>query len=407
MNRVLLVEPSFYGVEFVKSAKSLGCEVVCVVSNQDNPKKYGYEDYYDDLIVADIRNAESILEAIEKSSYTNFDAIIPATDYVTEITAKVNEKLQLFGNSVSATHFARNKDAARKVYAQKNVPSAKFSVVKNIDEAIQASQKIGFPLVLKPVNTASSINVFYIDTVQTLVERFQEMTKLKESYMGFKVKNEYLMEEFLTGPEFSVELFLNSNSIAFVEVTAKKTTKPPYFVELMHTFPAEIRLEDKQVIVDAAFKAVQSIGFENGPAHVEVKLTETGPKIIEVNGRPGGDCITSDLILNAYGVNIFTKTVELYLNRKITFNVAKNKCSIIKFLFSNKSGRLKEIKGLKEIKSLPEFNRMKIMKQLGDTVIPPTNSDDRIGYYILTGNSASELVKKVQDVEQFFKMKFE
>lgn len=67
MNRVLLVEPSFYGVEFVKSAKILGCEVVCVVSNQDNPKKYGYEDYYDDLIVADIRNAESILEAIEKS----------------------------------------------------------------------------------------------------------------------------------------------------------------------------------------------------------------------------------------------------------------------------------------------------------------------------------------------------
>lgn len=111
--------------------------------------------------------------------------------------------------------------------------------------------------------------------------------------------------------------------------------------------------------------------------------------------------------MNAYGINIFTKTVELYLNRKITFNVAKNKCSIIKFLFSDKSGTLKEINGLKEITSLPEFDRMKIMKKLGDTVISPKNSDDRIGYYILTGNSASELVEKVQDVEQFFKIEFE
>ncbi|MBA1394097.1 hypothetical protein EQ500_09535, partial [Lactobacillus sp. XV13L] len=64
MQRILLVEPSFYGVDFVKSAKNKGCEVICIVSNINNPEKYGYEGLYDDLIIADIRDDQSILTAI-------------------------------------------------------------------------------------------------------------------------------------------------------------------------------------------------------------------------------------------------------------------------------------------------------------------------------------------------------
>jgi len=160
--RVILVEPSFYGVSFVQAARELGCEVICVVSNKNNPEKFGYENKYDDLLIADISDSDSVLKAIQNSNYQQFDAIIPATDYVTAVTAKVAEKLGMFGNSYFATKCARNKDLARLQYAQKGVPSAKFAVVKTIDEALKASKRIGFPLILKPTNTASSIDVFYV-----------------------------------------------------------------------------------------------------------------------------------------------------------------------------------------------------------------------------------------------------
>ncbi|WP_018665032.1 ATP-grasp domain-containing protein [Heyndrickxia acidiproducens] len=391
--RVLLVEPSFYGVSFVKAARSLGCEVICIVSDVKNPKIYGYEGCYDDLLVADIRDPKSILNAIDSSKYCKFDALIPATDYVTAVTARVAKVLKTFGTSVFAATCARNKDKAREVYAQKEVPSAKFAVVRDYEEAIQASKSIPFPFILKPTNTASSINVFYIENKTQLKQRMDELKKYKTSYMNFSVRGEYLIEEFLNGPEFSVELFLNHDKIEFVEVTEKHVSKPPYFVELMHVFPTTIDLNHKQKIINVAFKAAQALDFHNGPMHIEVKLTSDGPKIIEVNGRPGGDCITSDLIPNAYGINIFKKTVELYLDHTVSIKKSKDYSALIRFIFADTTGIFDRVEGMKSVESLPEYVRHEIGVFRGDKVTPPRNSDDRIGYYILNGPSGLELKK--------------
>lgn len=201
------MEPNFYGVPLVKAAKNLGCQVICIVSNSGNPKKFGYEGDYDDLLIADIRSSTSVLKAIRESKYLKFDAIVPATDYATAVTAKVAEELGMFGNPYFAAKRARNKDLARIQYAKKCVPSAKFAVVKTIQEALEASINIGFPLILKPTNTASSIDVFYVENETQLHKRFSQISRLKKSYMGFKVRNEFILEEFMSGPEFSVEFF--------------------------------------------------------------------------------------------------------------------------------------------------------------------------------------------------------
>ncbi|TBX39864.1 ATP-grasp domain-containing protein [Lactiplantibacillus paraplantarum] len=389
--RVILVEPSFYGVSFVQAARELGCEVICVVSNKNNPEKFGYENKYDDLLIADIRDSDSVLKAIQNSNYQQFDAIIPATDYVTAVTAKVAEKLGMFGNSYFATKCARNKDLARLQYAQKGVPSAKFAVVKTIDEALKASKRIGFPLILKPTNTASSIDVFYVQNEQQLRSRFVQISQLKQSYMHFKVRQEYILEEFMSGPEFSVELFLSNDEIAFVEVTEKHTTKPPYFVELMHVFPTTVGVEYKKEIINTAYSAVRALGFHNGPTHVEVKLTDTGARVVEVNGRPGGDNITSDLIKDAYGIDIFKETVKLYLNKTVTIKPTRHDAAAISFLFSNCEGRFEAVQGLDCIEATQGFQRLKIEVSSGDNVVSPTSSDDRIGYYILSGPNANKL----------------
>lgn len=396
--RVILIEPSFYGVSFVRAARELGCEVICVVSDQKNPQKFGYEGEYDQLLIADIRDSDSVLTAIQNSKYQRFDAIIPATDYATAVTAKVAEKLNMFGNPYFATKCARNKDLARIQYAKKGVPSAKFAVAKTVDEALEASKKIGFPLILKPTNTASSIDVFYVSNEQQLRDRFSQISQLKQSYMHFKVREEYILEEFMSGPEFSVELFLSNNEIAFVEVTEKHTTKPPYFVELMHVFPTTVDVAHKKEIINTAYCAVRALGFHNGPTHVEVKLTDAGARVVEVNGRPGGDNITSDLIKDAYGIDIFKKTVELYLNKTVTINPTRHDAAAISFLFADSKGSFESVQGLDNIKMTQGFQRLEIEASPGDKVVPPTNSDDRIGYYILSGSNANQLKETIENL---------
>lgn len=397
--RVLIVEPSFYGVKFAEAAKDLGHEVIAIVSDKNNPHKYGYENYYDDLIVADIRDPDSIYPAIVNSPYSTFDALIPATDYATEVTAKVAKKLGKFSNSVSATRFARNKDLARIQYTKSDVPSAKFRVVKSRDQAIAAANELGFPLVLKPTNTASSIDVFYIRNENELNERFNEIQKLKTSYMDFSVRHDYIMEEFLQGPEFSVELFLKEDEIAFSEVTEKHTTEPPFFVELEHIFPTTVAIDHKSEIIKTAYRAAHALDFHNGPLHIEIKLTKDGPKVVEVNGRPGGDNITSDLIVDAYGINVFRETVKLYLQEPVEFNKKFNRFASTIFFFASSTGTLSEIYGWDTMKSQKDVIRVDIEKQVGDKVRLPENSDDRIGYAIVCCDSEKQLKQAIKQVK--------
>lgn len=395
---VLLVEPSFYGVGFAKAAKKLGCKVVSIVQNKTDPIKYNYENDYDDLLVANIHEEKSVINAINNSKYKNFDAIIPSTDYVTTVTAKVAKYFKKFGTSVKTAVNARNKDLARKNFKKDGVPSAKYAVVNNLQDALKESEKIGYPVILKPTNAASSLDVFFINSSNELKNRFEEIKKFKKSYLGFRVRPEFMIEEFLDGPEFSVELFLYKNRIAFAEVTEKHTTKPPYFSEIMHVFPTSIDLNQKDSIVNVAFDAAKSLGFTNGPTHIEIKLTKEGPKIVEVNGRPGGDNITSDLIQDAYGINLFEETIKLYLGEDIKIQKQKNNSALIRYIFAKSHGELTEIKNTNVLEHIPEVKKFVINAHKGLKVRPPENSDDRLGYFILSGKNSNDLKKLANDL---------
>ncbi|MFD1885016.1 ATP-grasp domain-containing protein [Paenibacillus wenxiniae] len=397
--RIIFVEPSFYGVNFVKEAKALGCEAVVIVSSKDNPALYGYEGWYDDLLVADIRDAESIYAAIKNSPYDGqFQALIPATDYASAVTAEVGERLGIHGTSAEAALNARNKDRARQVFAQQHVPSAQFAVVSELEEAIAAATRIGYPVVLKPTNAASSQGVYFVDNEEVLRHAFAELSQFKTTYMDFKVREEYLIEEYLTGPEFSVEIFLDQGEVAFAELTEKHTSDLPYFVETLHVFPSSIYQEQREEIIAVARQAVLALGIHNGPAHVELKYTETGAKIIEVNGRPGGDNITSDLIIHAYGINIFRETIRKYLSEPLDIQKQKVHASAIGYVLADRKGTLHSIDGLEHLNNHQQVKRYHIGAEAGTTVDIARSSDDRLGYIIVEADTPIAAREQVQEL---------
>lgn len=63
-----------------------------------------------------------------------------------------------------------------------------------------------------------------------------------------------------------------------LQVTDKLTTGAPHFVEMGHSQPSSLGEENVKAIRDLAKRAVKAVGIENGPAHVEIMLTENGPK---------------------------------------------------------------------------------------------------------------------------------
>ncbi|KOP67321.1 carboxylate--amine ligase [Bacillus sp. FJAT-18019] len=388
---VAFVEPSFYGVSFARAAFEQGHKVIAIVSSTDNPKTYGYEGIYHDLIVADIREEESLYQAIVHSPYADrLDALIPATDYASHLTAKVAERLGLRGVPYEAALKSRNKDLAREAYAEHQVPSARFKKVRTYDEAVTAAEEIGYPVVLKPTNAASSQNVHFISNRIELQRAMDLIVEFKVTYLDFQVRDEYLIEEYLEGPEFSVELFLREGEVIFSAVTEKITSPLPYFVEIVHTLPTPSYVDQEQEIVQTAVKALHAIGIMSGPSHVEVKLTSKGARIIEVNGRPGGDNISSDLLVQAFGINIFEATVNSYLNQPIDLHKKHHRAASIAYVTADKDGIFERIEGLEALSQHANVVRSHVTASAGDTITVAKSSDDRLGYLITTGDTPQE-----------------
>lgn len=385
---LIFIEPVFYGLGYTDAALACGCEFVALVSDKNNPVKYGYQGKQKDIIVADIHHVDSMTRAIELSPYYGkIDAIISANDLATYLAAKISDYFGLKATPCSAALAARRKDLAREIYKKNNVPSAKFAKVTNIKEAILAAESIGFPIIIKPTDCTASQHVYLVQNSNELRSIFDKLSTFDETYLGFKTTNEYLIEEYLIGPEFSVEIFLVDKKIGFASVTEKILSSPPFFVEMGHVVPTSIFMSEQDNLIQVAHMAVLALGFTDGSCHVEIRLTKNGPVIIETNGRPGGDQISTDLLINSFGMNMFVSTINYYLNRPVTFPKESRRASAIAYLAAQKDGKLQEIKGLDNFYTFYGAVRYQITAKAGDEVRVPQHSGDRLGYVIVTADT--------------------
>ncbi|MNI40831.1 argininosuccinate lyase [compost metagenome] len=149
-------------------------------------------------------------------------------------------------------------------------------------------------------------------------------------------------------------------------------------------------MDQEQEIVRTAVKALLAIGITNGPSHVEVKLTGKGPRIIEVNGRPGGDNISSDLLVQAFGINIFEATVNYYLDNPIDLHKKHHRAASIAYVTADRDGTFERIEGLEELSQHANVVRSHVTVSAGDAISIARSSDDRLGYLITTGDTAQE-----------------
>jgi biotin carboxylase len=120
-----------------------------------------------------------------------------------------------------------------------------------------------------------------------------------------------------TAPFVSVELVMSDGAVSVLGVTGKPPLAPP-FRETGHIFPADLSADLEERLIDAAVRGARSLGVETGVLHVEVKCTDDGPVIIEVNGCMGGGAIRG-LILRSLHIDEIQVTMRLALGEHVVY----------------------------------------------------------------------------------------
>lgn len=376
MKKIMIVGASVLQLPAILKAKEMGLHVAVV---DFNPRAIGIP-YADEYYNASTMDEDAVLAAAE--AYQPDGIMTLATDMPMRGVAKASEKLHLHSINYVTALKATDKSLMIKAFKSFNVPSPWYYDVESFDELKALEGKVTFPCIIKPTDNAGSHGVAKVNSFEELLANYEYAHSCSRH-------GEVIVEEYLDGPEVSVEVMVVNGKVNILQITDKITTEAPHFVEMGHTQPSRLPDATQEEIRQVATMACLAIGIDKGPAHVEMKITKQGPKMIELGARMGGDNITTHLVPLSTGIDMVGSAIKVALGEEPDITPTLHCGSAIRY-FDVPFGTIKAIENVEEAKAIPGVKQITFTKEVGEESTPIHCSNDRIGFVIAQGEMAED-----------------
>jgi biotin carboxylase len=372
-----------------EEARLLGCRIVAVDGSANAPGMRLADRSYQ----IDIKQGEAIVAIGRTEEIAGVMSI--CTDFAVKTVAAVAEALGLPGLPREAASKATDKRLMRRAFAASRVPSPQFAEVSGLESAIGAAGQFGYPVALKIPRSAGSRGVYRVATPAELLERYAQARSLEPS-------QDLLVEQWLTGPEVSVEGCCVGPDPRIVQITDKLLFTGPNPVEAGHTQPSRLPADVQEEIRRTTAAGVRALGLEDCGFHAELKVTTGGPRVIEIAARLGGDRIATHLTPLSTGVNLVRAVIELALGRKPALEASRKRGAAIRYFQVPVVGFLDRVNGLDALSKLPGIECLSLQTEHGEALKPglhinPVQSSlDRCGNLIFSGSDANEAAARAE-----------
>ena len=383
--KMMILGASELQVPAIRKAKELGYQIILVDYNE-NAVGFALADVK--LVVSTLDQEEVYRQALIYQP----DVVITSTsDGPVRTAAYVNEKLGKkpdlsYEDSLCATI----KSHMRRRLEENYVPIPAYYAVQDFGEFRAAVEALRGVCIVKPADNAGSRGVVLLDESR---QRSGEELRETYEYSRSNSRNGIVMvEEYMTGPEVSVEAMTVDGQTTILTITDKYITPPPYFVEVAHSEPSCLDGETQERIRQVTLQAIGAIRLQNGPSHTEIKVTEEGPKIVELAARLGGDYITSRLVPLSTGVDMGGASVLLATGGEVDLKCTRHRGSAIHFI-QGKEGVIKRIEIDPVLSQMEGVEEVTVYKKEGDIAHGTRSSNDRLGHIITVGRNAEEAME--------------
>ena len=362
------------------------------------------EDYYrpsifKDIFVCDLRNLSEIIDYAGKIKP---DAVISdQCDYSQFAQAVIAEKFALPGPTVEQAQTGSNKYIQRMKSKQAGIKIPEFSVCTNTAQALSFSENIGYPVILKPVDNRGSFGVSKVSGEDGIYDAyFSALTNSHSRYV--------LVEKFISGVHITVDGYcFPGHGCKSLALASKKMLGNERQIAVDILYPGELDREIYERAMANNEFVNNALGFKFGMLHSEYMIDESGEIYLIETANRGGGVFTSEIIVPAVsGIDLLEQyisdaagcTESLYLG-----TIERNK-TLLKF-FSFPAGKIKDIKGLDEIRNDVEVKKLRLIVKPGDTILPITNDANRHGFFILSTDNG--IREKAERLENMIKVVYE
>lgn len=388
----MILGASILQLPAIEKALEMGLEVIAV---DMNPEAVGFKVPGVIKEVISTIDTPAILEAAKRHQINGILTL--ASDMPMQSVAVVSHEMCLVGISEDTALKATNKAFMRDALKEAGVPVPLYFRVNEKDafkEAVGQVRGAGYKCIVKPADNSGSRGV-------DLLKEDSDLDVAYEYTVHYSRGGEIVVEEFMEGPEVSVETLAVDGNVHVIQITDKLTTGAPYFVEMGHSQPSQLSEDVKERIREVAIAANKAIGIQNGPSHTEIKVTKDGPKIVELGARLGGDCITTHLVPLSTGVNMVECSIRIALGEKPDLEPKWSKGSAIRYL-KTETGTVRDVKGVDEAKKIEGVIQVSVVHGVGEQVGEIKSSVDRVGFVITQAEDvqkaviiADESIKKI------------
>lgn len=248
-------------------------------------------EYFDEIDVVNVFDHELLARAArEIAARHTVVGVLCWDEPLVMPAAELAAEFGVPGLSVPGVQGCRDKYNARTRLTDGGLLQPAFAMTADLADARGAAERIGYPVVVKPRALGASMGVVLARDEQELDEAFQVASNA--SLVGDEpFRGGAIVEEYAVGPEISIDGAVHKGEYLPMFVARKRTGSPPYFEETGHVVDTADPLLDDQELMGTLARAHRALDIEDGITHSEVRLTERGPLIIEINGRVGGDLI--------------------------------------------------------------------------------------------------------------------
>lgn len=382
MKKIMIVGAGRSQIPSIITAKKMGLVTMAIDGKSDAPG----------LKLADFPEVVSTIdieEGIKIAKKYEIDGVLTiATDSGVVSTANIAHYLGLVGITPKSAEMATDKSLMRERFVEKGVSCPDFGVAYSMDDAQKIINRIGFPVVIKPVNNAGSFGVKKVRDSKELEVAFEYAKSV--SYSG-----KVIVEELMGGSEVSVETLTFKGITNVIAITDKIVSLPPYCIEMGHTIPSNLPEDIQKQICQITKKGIEALGIEYGGGHTEIKITENGPKIVEIGARLGG-WIAADMVPLATGVDMVKESINIAMGNRPN---VKHKFSrgVALRVFNSKCGKVLNIKGEDKVKKAEGITISEIYIKKGDIIRPLRSGFDRIGRLVAVGEDRETVVQRAEN----------
>ncbi|MBP7734964.1 MAG: alpha-hydroxy-acid oxidizing protein [Spirochaetes bacterium] len=390
---IMIIGGGLLQMPVILTAKKMGLQVIVT---DYNPNALGMKDA-DIPIVMSTRDIEgSVRVAKAQNELTSISGVLTVGTDASMAVAAVANALNLPGIKFEDAEAATNKIKMRMRFKEHGVPSPNFLPVWSLSDAKKAGKILKFPVVIKPSDNMGARGVMRIENFNQLPDAFKFSKSASPS-------GELIMEEFMEGPELSLDAIIYNGEITFTGVADRIIEYPPFFIETGHNMPSSLSREIQDSACNVMKLGIHALGLDIGAAKGDIKITKDGPMIGELAARLSGGFMSAYTFPYSSGVDLMKAAVEVALGQEPgNLEPVINRFCIERAIIT-KPGIVKKISGLEEALKVPGIKEIFLNVKPGDKVIQPRSNVEKAGHIISVGKTLAEAVQHYEQCRDIIK----